>query len=273
MLELVATLRPELRAIISPGPRIHLIARPAFLTKGFESFLRQQNLSWTRDSDSSQAELLAEAAGRVCYMSFGKRQFRRSADEYFRNIIESGHESVLEHANWSFLIEGVSRAFTHQLVRHRVGFSYSQLSQQYCDSEDALFVAPIEVQRDPALLEEWAEAMYEIRDKYRVLKERLTKAKSPQKKNLNKRENLRALRSASRSVLPNCTETKIVVSANARAIRHFLRFRGNIPGDLEMAAVSVALLELMKSEAPKLFYDFDFSASKYGSRAVVELRR
>jgi thymidylate synthase (FAD) len=269
MLDTVNSLRPELRAIISPAPRIYLIARPSFLLENFESFLSQHDLSWARDKTSTQSELLAEAAGRVCYMSFGQRQHRKSADDYFANIIDSGHESVLEHAAWTFLISGVSRAFTHQLVRHRAGFSFSQLSQQYCDSEGTLFVAPIEVQRNAKLLEEWAEAMLGVREKYRHLKEKLATTHFLNKQGLSEREALRALRTASRSILPNCTETKIVVSANARAIRHFLKVRGNIPGDLEMSVLSAQLLELMKTEAPRLFFDFKIKTSRNGIRRVV----
>ncbi|MDU6092992.1 MAG: FAD-dependent thymidylate synthase, partial [Staphylococcus lugdunensis] len=113
-------------------------------------FLNENGLTWIQKGNATEAEHLVEASGRLCYMSFGEQnQSPRNTNEYIMNLIVQGHESVLEHLNWTFLITGVSRAFTHQLVRHRAGFSYSQLSQQYHDESEAEFVVPIEVRNNP----------------------------------------------------------------------------------------------------------------------------
>jgi len=237
--------------LVSSPVEFHVIARPNFLIDNVRQFLGNENTFWNHDPEASHPELLVEVAGRLCYMSFGNKQRRRDNKSYIGHLISEGHESVLEHATWSLLITGVSRAFTHQLVRHRIGFSYSQLSQQYHDESDARFVIPEEIRAAPEALKTWAESMRNARKAYRDLLSQLI----PEQK-IGEREGNRALRSAARSALPNCTETKIVVTANARSLRHFLSVRGAIVGDLEMRQVSVKLLETLKSEAPSLFSDF-----------------
>ena len=125
---------------------IRCISHPSFDQGVFLDFLNENGLTWIQKGNATEAEHLVEASGRLCYMSFGEQnQSPRNTNEYIMNLIVQGHESVLEHLNWTFLITGVSRAFTHQLVRHRAGFSYSQLSQQYHDESEAEFVVPIEV--------------------------------------------------------------------------------------------------------------------------------
>src|SRR2546429_580260 len=130
-------------------PKIHLIGRPQFDVEVFLAFLQGGDLSWKRTPGTTDAEELVEVAGRICYLSFGNRQSPRNNAEYIENLIQMGHESVLEHVTWTFLIDGVSRAFTHQLVRHRVGLAFSQLSQQYHDESDASFVMPGNLSTSP----------------------------------------------------------------------------------------------------------------------------
>ena len=106
------------------------------------AFLNDEGTNWRRTQGATGIEELIEVSGRVCYMSFGPDQSPRPNRDYVANLLRMRHESVLEHASWTLLLTGVSRAFTHQLVRHRAGFSYSQLSQQYHDERDATFVEP-----------------------------------------------------------------------------------------------------------------------------------
>ena len=124
------------------NPRVYVLARSVFDPGAMLAFLRDEGTGWRRTEGASGFEELVEVAGRVCYMSFGPDQSPRSNEDYIRNLIKMGHESVLEHASWTVLIADVSRAFTHQLVRHRPGFSFSQLSQQYHDERDAKFIEP-----------------------------------------------------------------------------------------------------------------------------------
>jgi thymidylate synthase (FAD) len=239
-------------------PRIYLIGRPTFDPRYqdfLNDFLATEDASWKTTNTATPAERLVEFAGRVCYMSFGSRQSARTNAEYISNLILNGHESVLEHAVWSFVISGISRSFTHQLVRHRVGFSFSQLSQQYHDESEARFVRPVQLNAVPEAAAIWDKAIGETRTAYiKVL--RMLETASHALSGQSRREAMRALRSVARSVLPNATETAIVVTANARALRHFFKIRGDIVGDVEMRCVAATLLELLRPEGPALFSDF-----------------
>jgi thymidylate synthase (FAD) len=189
-------------------------------------------------------------------MSFGKAQSPRTNAQYIRNLIEMGHESVLEHVSWTFIIAGISRAFTHQLVRHRVGISFSQLSQQYHDESETNFVEPSLVRRSKACRVAWQKTVMTAKAAYTELLQQLEVAADKCENSNAAKEQLRAIRTAARSVLPNATETTIVVTANARALRTFLKLRGAIVGDEEMRIVSSALLSHLRVEAPSLFEDF-----------------
>src|SRR5215471_14320995 len=114
-------------------PRVYLVGRQTLDPVAVEHFLSDHALSWQTDTEVG-AEVLAEMAGRVCYMSYGKG--RKTNAEFLGHIVDVGHGSVLEHGVWSFLITGVSRSFTHELIRHR-HFSYSQLSQRYVDESES----------------------------------------------------------------------------------------------------------------------------------------
>jgi thymidylate synthase (FAD) len=197
-----------------------------------------------------------EIAGRICYMSFGDKQSPRRNGAYIHNLIKQGHESVLEHVSWTFLLARISRAFTHQLVRHRVGFAFSQLSQQYHEETSATFVEPAHLQQSPRALEAWRKAIAISQESYNVILDSLAEHEGKQGPELSKKEFKRAIRSAARSVLPNATETKIVVTANARALRHFFKIRGSIPGDIEMREVAAELFKLVQNDGPSLFADF-----------------
>jgi thymidylate synthase (FAD) len=238
-------------------PRVYVISRPRFDVRAVLAFLQQEATKWHRTSLTGEPEEIVEIAGRVCYMSFGNNQSPRSNKEYIRNLIRQGHESVLEHVSWTFILTGVSRAFTHQLVRHRVGFSFSQLSQQYHEETSAAFVEPAHLRRSRRALKAWREAVAVSQESYRVILTSLSEvAADTSGQALSKKEFNRAIRSAARSVLPNATETKIVVTANARALRHFFKIRGAIPGDVEMREVAAELFRRVRKEAPQLFRDF-----------------
>ena len=249
-------------------PTVYLVARPQFDDKRFLAFLQQENERWQRNEGATPPEEIVEAAGRICYMSFGSRQAPHSNTEYIAHLIRMGHESVLEHVSWSFLITGVSRAFTHQLVRHRVGLAFSQLSQQYHDESEATSVMPSEVARSAAAAAAWRRAVDTARAAYREICEALSPG-SPVGSEEERRELRRAWRSAARSVLPNATETKIFMTANARALRHLLAVRGQIMGDEEMRQVMAQVLHLVREEAPALFADFQVEKLPDGSPIII----
>jgi thymidylate synthase (FAD) len=242
-------------------PKIHVLARPSF-TDEFESFLQEEGQEW-KGSTSRPAERLVEFAGRICYMAFGARQSTKSNSEYIQNLVRQGHESVLEHVVWTFLLTNVSRAFTHQLVRHRIGFSFSQLSQQYHDESEAQLLIPEGLDEFPKAADAWRAATESAMSAYKAILLDLL----PQKVS---KEALRAIRTAARSVLPNATDTKIVVTANARAIRHFLNVRGAIEGDIEMRRVSQLIYFMVLNDAPALVQDFKCQYLSDGTPEIIK---
>jgi thymidylate synthase (FAD) len=248
--------------------KIYLFVRPQFDVEAFWNFLNDENTNWKRTANVTCSEEIVEVSGRVCYMSFGSNQSPKDNREYINNLICMGHESVLEHISWTFLITGISRALTHQLVRHRAGFSFSQLSQQYHDESNAEFLEPTVLDQIPEAKKAWEHAVTAARASYTTILESLHRDQSIGALGLNSKEMNRAIRSAARSVLPNATATKIVVTANARALRYFLRVRGSIPGDVEMRQLSAGLLELLRIEAPSIFEGFEICTMQDGSPLV-----
>ena len=249
--------------------KIYLISRPGFDAETFLSFLEEERMEWIRSPQATETEEIVEIAGRVCYMSFGDKQSPRRNGDYIHNLIRQGHESVLEHVSWTFLLAGISRAFTHQLVRHRVGFAFSQLSQQYHEETTATFVEPAHLKQSPQALQAWRRAVTVSQESYKVILDSLSELEGAPGLDLSKKEFKRAIRSAARSVLPNATETKIVATANARALRHFFKIRGSIPGDIEMREVAAALFNHVRIEAPSLFADFTLEKLADGSPVLT----
>ncbi len=231
-------------------PRVYLVGRQTIDQNAIDRFLTDHEATWQTDT-AVGAEVLCEAAGRVCYMSFGKG--RKSNGEYLSHILESAHGSVLEHAVWNFLITGVSRSFTHELVRHRAGFGYSQLSQRYVDESTADFVEPEIIASDPELHTVFLESIRQSHEAYCKLVEGLARKFADEPSATLRRK---LARQAARSVLPNATETKIFVTGNARAWRHFIEMRANEHAETEICRVAVAILRVLQAESPNIFGDY-----------------
>ena len=226
-------------------PKISLLARPQFTEPGHLA------VQWL--GESTDGERLAEYAGRLCYMS-QRNPAARATREYLENIKKQGHGSVLEHASYSLLLEGVSRSLTHELVRHRAGFAYSQLSQRYVDESEAHFVVPPAIIGDEALEEAWKAQMASAQAAYVTLVGQLMTKYGWVADKVHRRK---MAREAGRGVLPNSTETKIVVSANARAWRTMLELRAGEGAEQEIRRCAVAILRLLATEAPGFFSDFE----------------
>jgi thymidylate synthase (FAD) len=231
--------------VIYTEPRITLLARPVFLEP------EHLRVNWL--GESTDGERLAEFAGRLGYMS-QKNPASRSTRDYLENIKKQGHGSVLEHASYTLLLEGVSRSLTHELVRHRAGFAYSQLSQRYVDESQAHFVVPPAIVGDEALEKEWREQIEQAQRSYVRLVEHLMERYGWVADKVHRRK---MAREAARGVLPNSTETKIVVTANARAWRTMLELRSSEGAELEIRRCAVAMLKLLAGETPAFFSDFE----------------
>src|SRR2546425_10248877 len=133
-------------------PRVYLVGRQKMDRAEIDRFLDDYGMTWETDTEVG-GEQLVEASGRVCYLSFGKG--RKTNREYVENLLSMKHGSVLEHATWDFVFAGVSRSFSHELVRHRAGWGYSQLSQRYVDEAMAAFVGPDVIAGDERLHAIW----------------------------------------------------------------------------------------------------------------------
>jgi thymidylate synthase (FAD) len=243
-------------------PSVYLIARQQVIQPEVQRFLADSSAQWSTDTDKA-AEQICELAGRVCYMSYG--QGRKTNREYIGHIIEVGHGSVLEHAVWSFVLTGISRSLTHELVRHRAGFSYSQLSQRYVDESQTDFVAPPSIADDPAMHALWVTMVEDTRKNYEKLVDQLSEKYADIPDRTQRRK---LARQAARSVLPNATETKIFITANSRALRNFIELRANEAADLEIRKLAVKILKVMVAEAPSIFGDYEIVTLPDGTEAV-----
>jgi thymidylate synthase (FAD) len=247
-------------------PRVTLIAR--------QEFVYPEHIRWNSDSEVP-AQVLAEFSGRLCYLSFGEDAGlegghrtiggRTTNEAYLENILKVKHGSVLENAVWSVLIEGVSRALTHELVRHRAGFGFSQLSQRYVDESEIGFVVPPEIPDGSRAFEAWSRACEQSLAAYReLLTELIDQIGEEGTATMRKKR----ARQAARSVLPNSAETKLVVTGNARSWRHFIEMRASPSADVEIRRLAVAVLRVLETEAPHIFGDMHVSTQADGTETV-----
>ncbi len=246
-------------------PKVYVIGRQAVVDEELARFLADEGVVFTTDTRVA-AEILNEVAGRACYMSFGKG--RKSNQEYLDNILTSKHGSVLEHAVWNLLITGVSRALTHELVRHRAGFGYSQLSQRYVDESEARYVVPPLYQENEELRRRWQQTIDCIRKAYVELAEATTQYVQQKHPEMAPRDRQKWARQAARSILPNACETKIFVTGNSRAWRHFLELRGSPHADTEIRLLAVEIGRVLKQESPNIFRDVEVYDEADGMPAV-----
>lgn len=264
-------------------PNVYLVGRQVINIPGMGKFLKDHNIeNWMTDAPSA-SEKLIEVAGRLCYMSFmNPRPGGNKA--YIQHILESAHGSVLEHGVYNFIITNISRSCTHELVRHRAGWAYSQLSQRYVDESNVDFIEPDEITKDDDLHMIWVASIGQAHESYKRLSNKLAEEFLTNPKfhcktcngegyidlinyceqckgtgiNPKKKTDLhKAARQAARSVLPNATETKIFVTANCRALRHFIEMRASRYAEPEIRKVALRILEIMKIEAPNIFNDYE----------------
>ena len=236
--------------------RVQLIAKTEFLAP--------PEVRWSTDADGGQA--LTEFAGRACYQSWSKPNPKTATNaSYLRHIIDVGHFSVLEHASVSFYITGLSRSCTHELIRHR-HFSYSQLSQRFVPERDSQVVLPPGLEDDPELQELFLTAADASRHAYTTL---LTKLEAKFADEPNAVLRRKQARQAARAVLPNATETRIVVTGNYRAWRHFIAMRASEHADVEIRRLAIACLRELADLAPAVFADFEVTTLADGSEVAT----
>ncbi|WP_027644699.1 FAD-dependent thymidylate synthase [Salinispora oceanensis] len=237
-------------------PQVKLIA--------WTQFEAPDDVGWSTDADGGQA--LAEFAGRACYQSWKKPNPATATNAgYLAHILEVGHLSVLEHSSVSFYFTGVSRSLTHELIRHR-HFSYSQLSQRYVPERDAAMVEPAVIADDPELHKRFVEAAEASVRAYTELLEGLEQRFTDEPNATLRRKRARQ---AARAVLPNATETRIVVTGNYRAWRHFIGMRATEHADVEIRELAMECLRQLQGVAPSVFNDFVISSLPDGTEVAA----
>jgi len=257
---------------------VKLVGRPVIDINGLTAFLDDHDLEWpefqnkldsNQDLGDRDGEWLIEMAGRTCYMSWPQKGSEakkgRSHDDHIKHLIEVQHGSVLEHINLNFEIWNVSRSLTHELVRHRAGMAYSQLSQRYVDESDTDFVIPPAIQelgaQKPEVLEEYRAYLSKTVEYYKVLTDHLNGMYATIE---DKTERRKKAREAARSVLPNATETKCFTTFNGRAIRHFIEMRGSLAADAEIRCLAIKLFRIVDAEFPLLVHGITVEKSPSG---------
>jgi len=238
------------------SPQVKLIA--------WTHFEAPDELPWSTDAEGGQA--LAEFAGRACYQSWRKPNPATATNAgYLRHILESGHLSVLEHGSVSFYLTGISRSLTHELIRHR-HFSYSQLSQRYVPERDAAMVEPAVIAEDPELHKRFVDAaeagVRAYTDLLAGLERRFADVTDP---TLRRKQ----ARQAARAVLPNATETRLVVTGNYRAWRHFIAMRATEHADVEIRELAVECLRQLHRVARNVFADFTITVLADGTEVAA----
>jgi thymidylate synthase (FAD) len=264
-------------ARIVERPEVFLFGRQSLVDAEVSRYLRHIDAEgWHTDAPCA-GQALIETGARVCYRSF---KSGRPHEEHIENLLESGHGSCLEHCVFTLMITGVSRSLTHELVRHRVGLSYSQESQRYVDARSALVVPPPDMASDvldylirrqagseqnmeTLDAEQWVLSVERSLEAYSFL------ASHQDRPTMT--TGIKTVRQRARSVLPNCVETRIQITGNARAWRHFLVLRGSPQADPEIRRLAKSVYEVLQVEAPDVFGDFEIGPCDVGAGGGWEL--
>lgn len=241
-------------------PVVELIARPSVDLGALERYLKtvggESWLTMRRDQEEglNPGQLLIEAAGRACYRSWKEglnpnvTRVRRDQKDYFLNLLRSAHGSVLEHANYTFIIYDASRIFTHELVRHRSGSAFSQESLRFVRLDDLPF-------RIPEVLEPLRPqivSILETLEEFQISAAEFFELDKPGVPFHQKKE----ITSALRRLAPEGLSTVIFWTANLRTLRHTIQMRTDPGAEEEIRYVFNKIGDIMLQEAPLLFGDF-----------------
>lgn len=259
-------------------PGVLLIAQSVPHLEGLRLFLEGFDKSlefsqYLNDPVSVEpAAQLIKIAGQACYMSFGpKRTKNEDADKYIGRLVESGHGSVLEHPNFSFLFYGVDRMFTHELVRHRAGMGYSQESQRYVGGNVLRFVERPEFQRDPILHAAFEERIDRVASEHEDVTMRLLHLQTEGLDIVSAEfttDKRKKVRQASRAVLTNEAEAIIVATGNVRAWRHIINMRASDHAEIQIRRPIYKVFLCLKEVEPISFADFEVVDLPDGTHAV-----
>ena len=259
-------------------PGVVMLARPRTNVAGLGGFLEGfdpdlgfpayvEDPTWLPDSSQ-----LCKTAGQLCYASFGpRRTTNENAAAYFERLTSAGHGSVLEHANFSFLLYGISRSVTHELVRHRAGVGISQISQRYVSGRVLRFVERPEYQDDPELHALFEERANRAAAEYEAMADRLLERQKSGAALLDaehKTDARKKVQQTARSVLPNETEAPMVFTGNVRALRHIIEMRADGHAESEIRNLAARLFLCLATADPILFGDYELQSLPDGTFEV-----
>lgn len=249
-------------------PGAALISKPDTNLFNVKQYLDDQDFPYyVYDQEIDPGATLMKFAGQLCYLSFGeKRRKNDKAKEYFDNIKEHKHGSVFEHANYSFLLYGIDRAVTHELVRHRSGMAYSQISQRYVGPDAIRYCLP----RD--LNSEVGRAIFfkDIKDNVDKYTTRINYLEEtlPTLGEETRTEKRKRVQSFARRVLANEVEAPIVVTGNVRSWRHVLTMRLGKAADVGIREPMFLVYQILKEQCPFGFDDFEEETLSDGSKSA-----
>ena len=241
-------------------PKVELIARPSIDLEALERYLKYVGgESWLQlrkedEEGINPGQLVIEAAGRACYRSWEEglnpnvTRIRRDQEQYFLNLLRSGHGSVLEHANYTFILYDVSRIATHEIVRHRAGSAFSQESLRFVRLDEIPF-------RIPEVLEPMRPQIVSILETLEEFQIAAAKEFGLDQEGVpfhKKKE----ITSAMRRLAPDGVSTVLFWTANIRTIRHVVHMRTDPGAEEEMRYIFNEVGNIMKNEVPFLFGDF-----------------
>lgn len=219
-------------------------------------------LAYTQLENNKNSEAIVSAAAKLCYSNSSAEELLDHLDDatvekFLTKLSSMGHQSPIEHLSFTFGVEGISRACSHQLVRHRIA-SYNQQSQRYVDlrnNDECRYIIPDEIEQDKNLLKKFNQSVKEAFENYSNLTDMLEKDyinnQELTKKELNAIRK-KALENA-RSLLPNACETKIMITMNARTLYHFFDVRCCNRAQEEIREVANQMLKIVKQKAPNIF--------------------
>jgi thymidylate synthase (FAD) len=241
-------------------PEVELIARPSIDLAALERYLKTVGgESWLQmrtenEENPNPGELLIEAGGRACYRSWdvglnpNVTRVRKDQKDYFLNLLRSGHGSVLEHANYSFVLYNISRIATHEIVRHRAGSAFSQESLRFVRLDEIPFRIP--------------ESMEPLRPEIESIMDTLEDFQKKAADHFGLDEEgvpfhtKKEITSAMRRLAPEGLTTVLFWTANVRTLRHVIEMRTSTGAEEEMRIIFDKVARIMVEEAPLLFGDF-----------------
>ena len=265
------------------SPGVVMLARPRTNVAGLEGFLEgfDPDLGFTGYLDDPttlpDSSQLCKTAGQLCYASFGpRRTTNENAAAYFERLTSAGHGSVLEHASFSFLLYGISRSVTHELVRHRAGAGFSQISQRYVSGNVLRFVERPEYAEDEELHGLFEERADRAADEYEAMARRLLGRQEGGSARLSadyKTDARKKVQQTARSLLPNETEAPMVFTGNVRSLRHITEMRADAHAESEIRDLAVRVFLCLHTVDPILFGDYEIGRLPDGTFTVTTEHR